>query len=281
MKLALLSDIHANLPALEAVFADLEEWRPDWVVIDGDVVNRGPRPRACLLRILEERERWGWPFILGNHEEYVLVHTRPDTPRSGPEFEILRYSYWTYLRLQQEISSLLDLPFCVTLSDGEKVIAFITHASPLGTRDGIYPQTPVEELRRKIPDHVPLLGVGHTHRPLVRWLDQTLVVNAGAVGLPFDGDWRASYARLIWQDGQWTGSIRRVAYDRERAEQDFYTTGFLEEAGPLARLILMELREARSYLYQWTTAYRDRVLAGEMSVKDAVNAFLQQERAYE
>ena len=274
MKLAVISDIHGNLPALEAVLADLDDWQPDWVVVDGDVVNRGPQPRECLHVILEKETKSGWPFVLGNHEEYVLVHTLPNAPRNGPEFEILRYSYWTYRQLGEDIQYIQNLPFCVTLEDGNHTLGFFTHASPLGTRDGIYPETTDEELRAKIPDSVSLLAVGHTHRPLVRTVESTLVVNAGAVGLPFDGDWRASYARLIWDGEQWRGHIQRVPYDRERTEQAFYTTGFLEEAGPLARLILVELQQARSLLYQWTVAYRERVLSGELSLEESVEAFL-------
>ncbi len=276
MKLAVISDIHSNLPALEAVLVDVDQWQPDWVVVAGDVVNRGPSPRECLQRIVEREKQDGWPFILGNHEEYVLVHTRPDAPREGIEFELLRYSYWTYQRLGPDIQYIQNLPFCVTLEDENVTLGFMTHASPLGTRDGLYPETTDEELSTRIPDAVPLLAVGHTHRPFIRRVNGTLVVNAGAVGLPFDGDWRASYARLQWNDQQWHGEIHRVPYDRERAERDFYTTGFLEEAGPLARLILVELQQARSLLYQWTVAYRHRVLAGEMTLEESVDAFLRE-----
>jgi len=139
MKLAVISDIHGNLPALEAVLSDLDDWQPDWVVVDGDVVNRGPQPRECLHVILEKEATSGWPFVLGNHEEYVLVHTRADAPRSGPEFEILRYSYWTYRQLGEDIKYIQDLPFCVCFNDEAHTLGFFTHASPLGTRDGIYP----------------------------------------------------------------------------------------------------------------------------------------------
>ncbi|NPA91798.1 MAG: metallophosphoesterase family protein [Chloroflexi bacterium] len=279
MKLAIISDIHANLPALEAVLADLDTWHPDFVVVDGDVVNRGPRPRECLHRILERQEEGGWPYLLGNHEEYVLAHYRSEVPKTGPLAEVYRYSRWTLEQLGEDVRFILDLPFCLTLEEHTPQV-YVTHASPLGTRDGLYPEMDDEEIRKRLPGPIPLLGVAHTHRPFIRRVDDTLVVNAGAVGLPFDGDWRASYARLWWDGETWSGRIHRLPYDRERAIEDFYTTGFLEEAGPLAQLILIELKEARSQLFQWTTAYLDKVLAGEMSVAEAVQEFLRSENLH-
>ncbi len=276
MKLAVISDIHANLPALEAVLRDLDTWSPDFVIVAGDVINRGPRPRECLQLILERQEHQGWPYLLGNHEEYVLLHLRPDAPRTGPQFELYRYSWWTLQQLGEDVRYIQDLPFCVTLEE-EHLIAYVTHASPWGTRDGLYPHMSDSELQKRIPDHIPLLAVGHTHRAFIRRLPTTLVVNAGSVGLPFDGDPRAGYARLSWDGEHWHGEIQRLPYDRARAEKDFYVTGFLDNAGPLAQLILIEFKEARSQLYQWATAYREKVLSGEMSVEEAVEAFLKTE----
>lgn len=84
MKLAVLSDIHANLPAFEAVLEDVRAWRPDTVVFAGDGVNRGPRPAECwtLLAALAEGE--GWRRLRGNHEEYVASRggRRWATPRA-------------------------------------------------------------------------------------------------------------------------------------------------------------------------------------------------------
>ena len=275
MKLAVISDIHANLPALEAVLQDVDAWEPDFVVVAGDVVNRGPRPRECLHLILERQQESGWPYLIGNHEEYVLVHLAPDAPRSGPQFELYRYSYWTLQQLGEDVRYISDLPFCLLLEE-ERDIAYITHASPRSTRDGLYPHMSDDELRARVPDAIPLLAVGHTHRAFIRRVDPTLVVNAGSVGLPFDHDPRAGYARLYWDGERWRGEIRRIPYDRERAERDFYETGFLEEAGPLARLIFIEFKKAQSQLYQWTVAYRDKVLSGEMTIEEAVEAFIRE-----
>jgi len=144
----------------------------------------------------------------------------------------------------------------------------------LGNRDGIYPETADADLRQKIEPAATLFCVGHTHRPLVRFIDETLVVNVGSAGLPFDGDRRPSYAQLEWRRGRWQAKIMRLNYDRQQAERDFFETGFMEDSGPLAYLILNELRTAQSLLYQWTELYQPLVLAGEMTMEESVREFL-------
>ena len=109
---------------------------------------------------------------------------------------------------------------------------------------------------------------------LIRTLDGTLVVNVGSAGLPFDGDHRASYARLTWQHGAWHAEIVRLEYDRVQAERDFDETGFIAQAGPLARLMRAELQQARSTLYEWTSYYEAAVASGEMSLDESVKRVL-------
>lgn len=274
MKLAVLADIHANLVGLQAVTAHLEAWQPDQVVVAGDVVNRGPRPLECLQFVQARQQRAGWLLVRGNHEDYVLSHAQPESPRHGLEFEIHRHSYWTYRQLAGHISALAAMPSQQQLlaPDGRGVR--ITHGSMLGNRDGIYPELNEAKLRQKIDPNSALFCVGHTHRPLVRSIDGTLVVNVGSAGLPFDGDTRASYAQMVWQQGQWQAEIVRVEYDRQRAERDFFETSFFEGSGPLGALILDEFHTAQSRLYQWTETYRPLVLAGEMTMAQSAREFL-------
>ncbi len=274
MKLAILADVHANLPALQAVVAHIESWQPDAVVVAGDIVNRGPSPRECLRLLRAKEDAAGWRFVRGNHEDYVINQARPGVARSGPQFEIYRPSYWTYRQLNGSVAGLAALPFQVSLAapDGSEVR--VVHASMRSIRDGIYPETTADELRHKIAPAPPLLCVGHTHRPLIRTSDLTLVVNAGSVGLPFDGDTRATYGQLHWRDGGWQAAIIRLEYDRAQAERDFFDSGFMGHSGPLARLILDEFYQAESRLYQWASRYQAQVLAGTMSLEKSVRETL-------
>jgi predicted phosphodiesterase len=269
-----LADIHGNFPALEAVTAHLEQWQPDRIVVAGDIVNRGPRSLDCLRFVQNKQHSQGWLTVRGNHEDYVITQARPNAPRSGPTFEVFRNVYWTYQQLDGDVSALIEMPFQQDLPGPNGRDICITHASLLGIRNGIFVKTPDEELRQKIEPTSALFCVGHTHIPLIRCIDHTLVVNAGAVGLPFDGDTRACYAQAQWQGGHWSVEIIRLEYDRNQAEHDFFETGFMTDSGALALLIFDEFRSARSHLYLWTELYQTQVLAGEMSMKESVQEYM-------
>jgi hypothetical protein len=144
----------------------------------------------------------------------------------------------------------------------------------ISNRDGVFPKTTDDELRHKISPAPHVLCVGHTHWPLIRQIDETLVVNVGSAGLPFDRDTRVSYAQLTWQRGQWYAKIVRLEYDLAQAEQDYVTSGYLAEGGPIVKLVLDELHTARPHLYGWTKQYVDQILGGDITVAESVAAFM-------
>jgi len=283
MKIAVLSDIHASWVALQAVAADIEHWQPDRVILAGDFINRGPRPLECWQFVQEQRRTRNWQVILGNHEEYIFTQAQPDAPRNGPVFDVHQASYWTWLKLKDDMEAIRSLPSELRFNspDGSPVI--VTHASMCGNRDGIYPETTNADLADKIVDGCGcdprakpprLLLVGHTHRPLIRRLNGTVVVNAGSAGLPFDRDTRPSYARLTWQDNHWSTQIARVDYNLAAAQQDFIDTGYLTEAGPLIELVMIELRDARPLLGGWAGRFQQAVMNGTISMAESVNQYL-------
>ena len=283
MKIAVLADIHANLSALKTANDHIENWNPDYVIIAGDLVNRGPRPLECFQSVREKQLNYGWKLIRGNHEEYILHNINPRTLYTSPEFDVHRASIWTGKQLGVEVEALKALPIQERLigPDGREV-RFV-HGSMKGLRDGIYPETSDEELREKIEllnkqkENYPPPSVfcaGHTHRPLIRTLDGITVVNAGSVGLPFDGDTRLAYAQLTWQGDKWKIEIVRLEYDRELAERDFYTSGYLKGGGPLVKLVQIELRTAHSQLYNWAVKYQKSILASKISMDASVNEYI-------
>lgn len=275
MKLAVLADIHSNLAALEAVAEDIDRWRPDAVVVAGDVVNRGPQPAQCLALVQRREISHGWQTVLGNHEEYVIAQTRPNPPGAGRMSDVVQSTRWTLARLGGDVAALEAMPFQRSVAGPDGSEARIVHASARGTRDGIFSETLDGVLRQQLGCPAPaLLCVGHTHWPLVRRVDDTLVVNVGAVGLPFDGDRRASYGRMTWDGCRWQAEIVRLTYDWRRTERAFDDEGFLEGGGPLVRLHLAELREARSQLFSWMHLYEEDIRAGRITVADAVDRWL-------
>jgi predicted phosphodiesterase len=272
-KLAVLADIHGNFAALEAVAEHIDRWQADAVVVAGDIVNRGPRSRQCLRFVLERAAGSRWRIIRGNHEEYVLRAARDPAARPGLEGAVRENVAWTARQLGDQVAALDGLPTLVSLRAPDGGEARVVHASMRHNRDNILVDTPDEVLREQIAPAPPLICVGHTHRPLVRSVDATLVVNAGSVGLPFDGDARAGYAQLTWRNG-WQAAIARVAYDRGQTERDYRATGFLHDSGVIAELIYEEFRTARPRLFRWMQRYENAVLAGELTPADTVRDYL-------
>jgi len=280
MKLAVLSDIHGNWPALQATAADIDAWQPDVVLVNGDVVNDGPSSLACWQYVAGRRARDGWHVLRGNHEEYVTDWRDPATPREGPAYDLIRLSRWTYEQLGGEtggpaVDDLAALPerWEWDAPDGTRLVAM--HGTLLGNRAGIYPFTADEDVRRRIESGARVFVTAHTHVAHIRRLDGTLVVNTGSAGIPGDGDGRAAYGRFIWSAGRgWEAQIARVAYDRRRTERDYFTSGFMDEAGPEAELSLAQFRLSCDVRTRWAAADRQRILAGEISLAESVRNWL-------
>jgi predicted phosphodiesterase len=274
MKVAVLSDIHGNLPALQTVVEDIDRWQPDIVVIDGDIVNRGPCSGACLELLLERKARDGWHLLRGNHEDFVLDCLNPDLPNTGPEYAMKEFAYFALTQLGGNAATLQTLPdMFETRSSGGETLR-VVHASMRSNRDGIYPVTPDEEMRQLIAPAPAVFVTGHTHRPLMRRIDGTLVVNIGAVGSPFDEDRRAGYGRFTANGHEWHAELVRLDYDYEQLESDYVSSGFLKQGGPLAQLMLVELRKARGLIFRWASRYEDAVLTGRMTLEESVRQLL-------
>ncbi len=274
MKIAVLSDVHAHWVALQAVADHLERWQPDYVIVGGDHINRGPRPVECLQFLTRKAAEAGWLLVRGNHDEYVISHAGEGRPTTQPDWDFFQATIWTSERIDNDAAALEALPFQVSLTSPSGGEVRAVHASMLGTRQGLFPHTSDAEIREKMSPPPEVLCVGHTHHPFARQVDGTLVVNVGSAGLPFDGDARAGYAQLTWRNGAWQADIVRIPYDYEAAQQDFYETGYLAEGGPLVALVLDELQRARSNLAQWAAVYEQPVLTGDISMQESVTNYL-------
>jgi predicted phosphodiesterase len=225
--------------------------------------------------IEEKRINEGWQVIRGNHEDYVISRDEPDAPQSGPLYELFQPVRFTYTQLQGDVSTIRALPEHLSLDFGAAGEVRMLHASMRNNRDGIYPETTNEELGDQIAPAPSVFITGHTHRALVRTHHGTLVVNAGSVGLPFDADTQAGYAQVIWRNQAWQAQIIRLKYDMETAERDYWDYGFLHEGGPIAELVLLEMKTAMSQLYPWTEKYNLPILTGQITIEEATKEFLQ------
>jgi predicted phosphodiesterase len=213
MRLAVLYDIHANLPALEAVIADVRREQPDAIVIGGDVVP-GPMPRECLglLRSLEIPTH----FIPGNGERVTLAQWNGEEPTEVPEAfrDVIR---WNAAQLTDEDARwIASWPKTLSLED-----VLFCHASPRNDVDVFTRQTPQEKIAPLFGNiREQLVVCGHTHMQFDRMIDKTRVVNAGSVGMSFQGN--GAFWLLLGSEVE----LRRSEYDLVDAAKRIRATSY-------------------------------------------------------
>lgn len=224
LRLAVLSDIHGNLPALEAVLADIRtQGSPDLYWILGDLVAFCPWPSETLarLRALPNAE-----FLRGNTDRYLVTGRRPSLPvESRQDWERMPETLgirdanfrWAVQRLShKDYDFLRDLPAQLQREAPEYGQILAIHATPDDDEANVHPDTPEDQLQSYVSQfEARLVLYGHTHRVMDRPVGSVRLVNSGSVGLPLDGDPRPSYAMITLEDGACEVTLRRVEYDRE------------------------------------------------------------------
>jgi predicted phosphodiesterase len=258
-KLAVLSDIHGNSLALGAVLADLDaQGGADYVVVLGDLAVFGPDP-AGVLNLLWEREPVF--YVRGNTDRYLVEGQYPGGPGSQSwESQVLASFPWTARQLGEAgLQFLASLPPQQLLRlDGDHTILAV-HGSPRSDEEGIRRDTPDAELASMLSGRsYTLLLCAHTHLPLDRMVVGRRVVNVGSVGLPFDGDPGASYARVYLEPGGgYQVEFRRVTYDVEAVVSQLFVVDH-----PTANVGTYNLRTARPLGQK--LVYTDRMRQGRV-----------------
>jgi predicted phosphodiesterase len=215
-RIAVLSDVHGNLLALEAVRAALKKEQPDGVMICGDLVLNGPDP-VGVVDAIRELESEGALVVAGNTDiavaDFDYAAAFPSLMDGVPE-SIRSAAEWAHDELGQErIDWLRRLPSERRLRVGE-ILLLATHASPGSQTEGfdgaLDPNVTIERAART---DARVICCGHTHLPEVRDLGWKLIVNAGSAGYVFDGEPTASWALVDVDGGQVGGEIRRAEFD--------------------------------------------------------------------
>jgi len=222
VRVAVVSDVHGNLVALQAIALALKRASPDLIVHGGDLAAIGPRPAEVLDFIRDA----GWAGVIGNTDEMLFdMSERAEKEARAPKlqawlkilFDVL--APWAIERLSPDhVSWLRSLP---THWQTDRMT--LVHAAPDDLWRAPMPDAPDAELRQVYGSLGRDLAVyGHIHRPYVRYLGNLIVANSGSGGLPYDGDPRASYLLI---DGS-SAEVRHVEYDLERAARDAVAAGF-------------------------------------------------------
>jgi putative phosphoesterase len=262
MQLAVLADIHGNLPALEAVLADMQSFDIDGIIVAGDSIG-GPDPVGTfrLLRCHDVR------MIRGNSEEYFLVFDRGAAPRAWHTSDQWATMRWLYHRLDREtLDYIASLPEqLVTRLDGVAPVR-VVHGTLQSAKQHLVPTQDPVAVHAFEQAHLPLssplairvdqaasqcsesvLVCGHSH---IAWQwegNGRLALNPGSVGAPINGDWRAQYALLTWQDDRWMATLRAVEYDLDWIRAAYESSGLLAAGGAFSRAYLRGIETGRNY----------------------------------
>ena len=220
MRIAILSDIHGNQLALEAVLRDLEDQeRCDQLIVAGDLCLNGPRP-CEVLQIVQDLH---CPVIQGNTDLEMVTQA----PEKGEKKRSV--VSWTREQIGQSgIEYLAGLPFSYRVSNPVARDLLIVHANPLNLEDAIFPNADdeaLESLLSGLDERVGALAFGHLHIAYTRHWRGLLLADVGSCGVPRDEDLRAAYGILTWQAGQWEAEIRRVPYDVQAVAKQIKTCG--------------------------------------------------------
>ena len=157
--------------------------------------------------------------------------------------------WWTWSQLTQADLALLGaLPDELPIHLPGLPALRMLHGVPGNPFLGIYPEMSDEKVAAALaPMQESILVCGHTHRTLDRTSGRWRIINAGSVGLPYNGDPRAQYAILDGIDGEWQTTFRQVDYDRERVRRAFATSGMAAEVGPMSELSLRTVLAGEPY----------------------------------
>lgn len=218
MRIGLFSDIHSNCHALQAVLADMGRRGVDRLICLGDVTLKGPLPKESvdLVRSL------GCPVVRGNTDGAYHPDFHPDRfPPVNKSQVVAQQDFARHVDALPEADRLWlqQLPLAVT-ETWEGVRFDLFHATPTNNYVLILPWTDNETLAAlRMSDETQVSAFGHCHRAFIRNPQGRMVINAGSVGLPFDGDPRPCYALVEVERGVTSATLVRVPYDPEPAIQ--------------------------------------------------------------
>ena len=231
MRIALFSDIHGNLLALDACLADLHaQGGADVIVAAGDLCMDGPKPKRVLQRLQEI----GAQCVRGNTDRFICSQ---NTDLTGLDEAERKQIAWTRGEIGEKwVAWLAQLPFSLRFGEDANQL-LVVHANPTSDDEHLWPDADDATLERLIGDEkAAVIAFGHLHLPYVRVWRGKMLVNVASAGLPKDGDPRAGYAILTQCSGGWEVKHRRVAFDVKKVATQVADCGIPESAELISTL---------------------------------------------
>jgi putative phosphoesterase len=231
MRIAVISDIHGNCIALDAVLGDSKSESFDQVICLGDAIQGGPQPAETVRRL----RGLGCPVVMGNADAWLL--TGKDDESAEPITEAqLKARDWSLSRLSEEDRRFIESfrPMVEVALDGQrKLLCF--HGSPASFNELIFPETPEEDFQRMLGKYTgSLMCGGHTHLQQIRRIGEYFFFNPGSVGLAYNRNqleetfgidpW-AEYAVLVSDGDRLSLDLRRVPYNVNQLIDIYMSSG--------------------------------------------------------
>jgi putative phosphoesterase len=228
MRFAFISDIHANLHALEVVLEDLKRAPVDRLICLGDVASLGPQPHETLTCLRESQI----PMIMGNHDTYLL---NPQlTEKHHPWLQAAEQ--WCLTQLSEEdLNFIRSFKPSLSLAGGTNTTLLCFHGTPRSNEEWLFPTVPPERLDEIFSGQDASVWIGgHTHVQSMRQHRGRLLLNPGSVGMPFEfpahgsnqrAIRHAEYATLEINDGHLSANLHRLPIDFDYIAQTARASG--------------------------------------------------------
>lgn len=268
-RIAVLADIHGNLPAFEAALKHVAQQKVDRIILAGDIINGAPDSKECWSLALS----LGFPILRGNHERYAAHF---GTEKAPPLWSMEQFAplQWTVAQLSEADRQCMEqLPLSMRLPEAPGL--FFVHATERDDHDTVAAHTPENTLREMFPAARERYVIrAHNHCGQVRVWEKGFIVTCGSVGLPLDGHPAAQYLLLDREKDGWNIQHQSVPYPVDAALSRFHDTGYLSAVGPMARLFFREVMTASHQIVPFLRLYGQWVKQGEISLSRAVERFL-------
>lgn len=241
MKIAVISDIHGNMQALDSVLIDIKKENCDKIFCLGDLAMAGPQPDETIDRIKDMIINSDFELIQGNTDEYLSL----DSDEMYQKIKIANPIMAEAYNYDRKIIKKENLEFLKTLPAKKEFEIFgvkilLVHGSPRSNSENIFPEMSLEKIEKMLQGvDADLIFCGHTHQPCgYQTNTKQTVVNVGSVGRPLNEYPKACYLVLeITDDGEFYVEHKLINYDKEKAAE-LLTVQAFDGAGKLAQMLI-------------------------------------------
>lgn len=259
MKIAVLSDIHSNADALDAVIADAEAQKADAFVVAGDLISDGPSVQEVLDRVRGLTNH----VIKGNREDYMLKYHSGEFNGWQGRNQVAAL-LWTYERLGPcDLSYLAELPEQIVIDLGGGAALRVVHGSPFSMYELLKPNedmAAVERTAAAVQEQA--LVFGHNHMQWTGAVLGRLLMNPGTVGVHFNAECKAEYGLLTCENGSLSAELRRVRYDFASLERKLETSGLMAAAPVWTKITFEGVKAGRNYCLEFLNEAK-RIMSAE------------------